>query len=194
MKKIGLTGGIGSGKSTVAEIFRHLGIPVFNSDEEARKLQDENVEVKKAIAKIFGETIYVNGKLNREKVASIVFADKKKLEELNAIVHPAVAKAFELFCTQHKNSPFVLKEAAILFEIGAEKLLDGMIVVAAPDELRILRVMDRDGSSREDVLKRMKNQLPQEDKVKKADYLIVNDGKQMLIPQVLEIKGKMTVK
>jgi dephospho-CoA kinase len=191
MKKIGLTGGIGSGKSTVAEIFSRLGVPVFISDEVAKMLQEEDEEVKKAITEIFGAAIYDENKLNRAKVAEIVFTDKKKLEQLNAIVHPAVGKAFDAFCEKHRNANFVLKESAILFEIGDDKNLDGMIVVTAPDELRITRVMQRDGVEKEAVIKRMKNQVKQEEKAKKADFCIINDEQQLLIPQVLQTYGKL---
>ncbi|MCX6311878.1 MAG: dephospho-CoA kinase [Bacteroidetes bacterium] len=195
MKKIGLTGGIGSGKSTVAEIFHCLGIPVFDSDKVARKLQDENPEVKKAILETFNSEapgeIYMDGKLNRKKVSEIVFKDKNKLEKLNAIVHPAVAKAFERFCEANRNSKCVIKEAALLYEIGEDKFVDGMIVVAAPDELRIKRVINRDNVSPEDVLRRIKNQMPQEEKIQRADFVIVNDGKEMLVPQVIAIHAKL---
>jgi dephospho-CoA kinase len=191
MKKIGLTGGIGSGKSTVAEIFRHLGIPVFNSDEIARKLQEEDESLKGEIAGIFGNEIYQNGKLDRAKVASIVFSDPEKLKQLNAVVHPAVGKAREQFFLENAKLKYVIQEAAILFEIGLEKSLDGMIVVTAPDEIRIQRVMERDKISREDVLLRIKNQLSQEEKVKKADFVIQNDGKSMLVPQIVEIDKQL---
>ncbi len=187
MKKIGLTGGIGSGKTTVAEVFRRLGAPVFMSDDVARQLQEENAEVKGGMQELFGEDIYRDGKLDREKVAGIVFADKKKLEQLNALVHPAVAKAFQQFCETHKDKKYVLKEAAILFETGGNKQLDGMIVVTAPEELRTARVMQRDGISREEVLKRMKNQMAEDEKVKQADFVIVNDEKELVVPMVVGI-------
>jgi dephospho-CoA kinase len=193
MKKIGLTGGIGSGKSTVADIFRQLGIPVFNSDEVARKLQDENEEVKNGIKKIFGDTVYDdNGKLIRKKIASIVFSDKNKLEQLNAVVHPAVGKAFEQFCEENKQAKYILKEAAILFEIGDEKNLDEMILVAAPEEVRVQRVVARDGISKEEVLSRMKNQWSQKEKIKLANYVIVNDRKELVLPQVVSLNEELS--
>jgi dephospho-CoA kinase len=191
MKKIGLTGGIGSGKSTVAEIFSRLGVPVFVSDAVARQLQEEDATVRTLITEVFGKEIYSENKLDRASVAEIVFADKKKLEQLNAIVHPAVGKAFESFCEQHRDAKYVLKESAILFEIGDDKNLDGMIVVTAPDELRIQRVMQRDGIEKSAVLQRIKNQVKQEEKVKKADYVIGNDEKQLLIPQVLQVNEEI---
>ncbi|CAN5848215.1 dephospho-CoA kinase [soil metagenome] len=193
MKKIGLTGGIGSGKSTVAEIFSRLGIPVFISDRIAASLQETDEDLKKEIIKIFGTSIYSDGKLNRRKVAEFVFADKKMLEQLNAAVHPAVGKAFEKFCLDNKNADYVLKESAILFEIGDDKNLDGMIVVTAPDELRIHRVMFRDGVEKEEVLQRMKNQMRQQEKVEKASHVILNDEQQLLIPQVLFVNDALLI-
>lgn len=191
MKKIGLTGGIGSGKSMVAEIFSRMGVPVFISDDVAKELQEEDEEVRQAISGVFGKEIYSGHTLNRGKLAEIVFADKKKLEQLNAIVHPAVGKAFEKFCEQNSNAKYVLKESAILYEIGDDKNLDAMIVVTAPDELRIKRVMLRDGIEKEAVLKRMKNQVKQEEKAGKANYVIVNDEQQLLIPQVFAVNEKI---
>jgi dephospho-CoA kinase len=191
MKKIGLTGGIGSGKSTVAEIFSRLGIPVFVSDLVAKQLQDEDEKLVGEISKIFGKEIYSDNQLNRAALAAVVFADKKKLAQLNEVVHPAVARAFEKFCEENKQAKYVLKESAILFEIGDDKNLDGMIVVTAPDELRIQRVMQRDGVEREAVLQRIKNQLSQEAKAQKANYLVINDEESLLIPQVLAISEKI---
>jgi dephospho-CoA kinase len=193
MLRIGLTGGIGSGKSTVAAIFAAMGIPVFVSDEVARRLQNEDEELKLAMKHVFGTEMYdVDGNLDRAKLAAIVFADKEKLNQLNALVHPAVAKAFDLFCLKNTKAKFVIKESAILFELGLDKKLDRMIVVSAPDELRIARVRERDGTSETEIRKRMANQLSQEEKVKRANYVIKNDGQQMLIPQVLKlIEGLM---
>jgi dephospho-CoA kinase len=187
MKKIGLTGGIGSGKSMVAEIFSRMGVPVFISDDVAKVLQEEDEEVRQAITGAFGKEMYSGKTLNRAKLAGIVFADKKKLEQLNAIVHPAVGKAFDQFCEKNSGAKYVLKESAILFEIGDDKNLDAMIVVTAPDELRIKRVMERDGIEKEAVLKRMKNQMKQEEKAAKAKFVIVNDEQQLLIPQAVAV-------
>jgi dephospho-CoA kinase len=141
---------------------------------------------------IFGKGIYVDGKLDRAKLASIVFTDRKKLERLHSIVHPVVAKAFNDFAMKNSASPYVLKEAAIIFEHGLEKQLDAVITVVAPDEVRIQRVMERDGISREDVQKRIDNQLSQEEKAKRSDFVIVNDGKQLIVPQVLAIHQQLS--
>ena len=120
-------------------------------------------------------------------MASVVFADKEKLAQLNAIVHPAVGKAFEAFCVTHNDAPYVIKEAAIIFEHGLEKQLDGVITITAPDEVRITRVMARDQAEREAVMRRIQNQMPQEEKAKRSTFVIVNDGKELLLPQVLKI-------
>jgi dephospho-CoA kinase len=187
MKRIGLTGGIGSGKSTVAEIFSRFGIPVFISDEVARDLQENDADLVKEIRGIFGNEIYNGRKLDRQKLAGIVFSDKQKLQKLNSVVHPAVGKAFEKFCRENSGAAYVLKESAILYEIGDEKNLDGMIVVTAPDDIRKKRVILRDNISEEEVEQRMKNQFSQEEKTKLADFVLVNDEQQLLIPQVLKI-------
>lgn len=191
MLKIGLTGGIGSGKSTVARVFSELGVPVFVSDEQARLLQDGDEELKAQIVSAFGASVYRDGKLDRAKMAEIVFADPEKLRQLNAMVHPAVRKAFGAFCAQHSKSPYVINEAAILYETGLDKTLDKIIVVTAPDALRIERVMARDGVTEEAVRSRMQQQMPQEEKERKADFLILNDGKELLLPQVLRIHNSL---
>lgn len=193
MKTAGLTGGIGSGKSTVASIFRALGVPVFSSDEIARDLQEHDAEVVRGIKKLFGETIYgAEGKLDRVKVAAAVFSDKEKLAKLNAIVHPAVGKAFEQFLRDHAKSPYVIKEAAILFENDLDKQLDAMITVVAPEQIRLQRVMDRDRISEEAVRARMKNQLSDEEKIERSDFVVRNDGKEMVLPQVIKIHEALT--
>lgn len=187
MKRIGLTGGIGSGKSFIAEMFRRLGVPVFNSDDEARRIQETDEEVLDAIRKTFGDVFQSGGALDRKKLASIVFSDRGKLEQLNAIVHPAVGKAFEKFCAQHASSPYVIKEAAIIFEAGIDEQLDGTILVTAPEQTRLQRVMERDGVSAQEVQARMQRQWSEEEKMKRADWLIGNDGVKPLLPQVIRI-------
>lgn len=187
MKRIGLTGGIGSGKSFIAEIFRNLGVPVFNSDDAARKIQQSDKEVLVAIREKFGDVFLSSGELDRKKLAAIVFSDQQKLLELNAIVHPAVGKAFEIFCSENSSAPYVIKEAAIIFEIGIDETLDGTILVTAPEQIRIERVMKRDGISESDVRARMQKQWSDEEKMKRADWLISNDGEKAILPQVLRI-------
>lgn len=192
MKFIGLTGGIGSGKTTVARIFSMFDVPVYNSDEAGRKITDQNALVKNAIKKQFGYEIYGKADtLNREKLSEIVFKDADALTRLNEIVHPAVAEDFKLWC-EKQNASFVIKETAILFEHGLDKHLDGVIVVEAPDDLRIKRVMKRNGVSEENVRQRINKQLPQNDLILKADWVINNNELQLLIPQVLEVYSRIT--
>jgi dephospho-CoA kinase len=192
MKCIGLTGGIGSGKTTVARIFSMLDIPVYNSDEAGRKITDQNTLVKNAIKKQFGNEVYSEtDTLNREKLSAIVFNDSSALSKLNAIIHPAVAEDFKVWC-ENQNAPYVIKETAILYEHGLDKLLDGVIVVEAPDDLRIKRVMKRNGVSEENVRQRINKQLPQDELINKADWVIHNNEQQLLIPQVLEVYSRIT--
>jgi dephospho-CoA kinase len=191
MKRIGLTGGIGSGKTTVARIFKLLDIPVYNSDEHARILTDSDPDIKTAILNQFGAEVFSPaGKLNRAALANIVFNNPDALQSLNAIIHPAVAHDFEKWCSQ-QNAAFIIKEAAIIFEHQLEKHLDGVIVVEAPDNLRIQRVMKRNASTEAEVRARMQQQFPQENLVRMADWVIHNDEKQLLIPQVLHIYSQI---
>lgn len=187
MKRIGLTGGIGSGKSFVAEVFRQLGVPVFNSDDEARRIQQSDADVLNAIRAAFGDVFTADGSLDRKKLAGIVFSDRGKLQQLNAIVHPAVGKAFDAFCAKHAGARYVIKEAAIIFEIGLDEQLDATILVTAPEKIRIDRVMKRDSVSESDVRARMQKQWSDEEKKQRADYFIDNDGAKAILTQVLRI-------
>ena len=186
---IGLTGGIGSGKSTVAKIFETLGIPVYYADEAARILMNTDTGIISAVKKYFGEESYVNGELNRSFIASQVFTDNYKLDLLNSITHPATIADAKKWM-QKQTSPYTIKEAALIFESGSAEGLDYVIGVYAPVALRIKRVMDRDKISREDVLKRMGRQLNEEMKMKLCDFVITNDEQHLVIPQVLELHQK----
>lgn len=172
-KIIGLTGGIGSGKSTIASYFKVLGVPVYIADDEARKLMD-NPETVKKVQSVFEENVIENHVLNRKKIAALVFSNPQKLEQLNSIVHPEVKKHFISWLKTHKNEPFIIKEAAILFESGSYKDCDKIIVVTAPEEIRTDRVMQRDKVTKEQVLERMKNQWTEEEKIKRSDFVIEN--------------------
>jgi dephospho-CoA kinase len=173
-KIIGLTGGIGSGKTTVANHFRVAGIPVYIADDEARKIMQSD-EINAEIKKKFGDTVFDNGILNREKVSGIVFNDPEKLKLLNAIIHPAVKKHFSSWILNHKNAPYIIYEAAILFESGSYKDCDIIITVTAPLESRIQRVIQRDKTTRENVLSRINMQWNDEKRIKKSDFVIEND-------------------
>jgi dephospho-CoA kinase len=187
---VGLTGGIGSGKSTVAKVFQALGVPVFNSDLEAKKIINNDVEVISAITLEFGN-VYQNGKLNRVKMAEVVFNDKCALEKLNKIVHPKVAERFENWIIENNGSTILIKEAAILIESGAYKQMDKIVLVTAPKSIKVQRVMIRDNISKEKVDERMNAQLSDEEKLSCADFFIINDDIQMVIPQVVAVYDKL---
>lgn len=173
MKVIGLTGGMGSGKTTVANFFKELGIPVYIADDAAKTLMNTSVEVKSKIIGLLGEKSYPDGILDRKYVAAQVFNSEEKLEKLNAIVHPAVANDFEDW-KKSQNSPYVIYEAAILFEKGGDEKCDAVILVTAPYEERIKRIKNRDKSSKEDIQARMKYQWSDSKKRKFADFEIKN--------------------
>ncbi|MBL0046204.1 MAG: dephospho-CoA kinase [Flavobacteriales bacterium] len=193
MYSVGLTGGIGSGKSTVARVFGVLGIPVFNADDESKRLLGENESLKQAVITAFGESLYPNGDLDRAALASIVFGNPEALARLNAIAHPALRKRFSQWVDQQR-SPYVLLEAALLVDTGWYKSLDQLIVVSAPEEERTKRVMARDGISAEQVQLRMRNQISDEQRSHVANMVIENNGKEMIIPQVLALHERLLAK
>ena len=190
MKKIGLTGGIGVGKTYVSKIFQKMGIPIFNADEQAKKCMVDDANLKAAVQLAFGENMYLKGVLQKEALAKIVFNNTKTLAKLNALVHPIVKQKFEDWCSLQSTS-MVIKEAAILFESDAHVGLDAVVCVSAPEKLRISRVQKRDGNSVEQIQSRMSKQMPQTEKEELADFLIVNDQLQLLLPQVLTIIKEM---
>ena len=190
MLKIGLTGGIGSGKTTVAKIFEALDIPVYYADEAAKRLMNENDEIKNTLIKNFGNESYINGQLNRPYIASVVFNDKEKLELLNYITHPATIRDANEWMKQ-QTSPYIIKEAALIFESGSSEYLDYVIGVYAPAPLRIKRTIERDNISKEEVIKRMNRQLDEEMKMKLCDFVITNDEQKLVIPQVIELHEKL---
>lgn len=187
MLKIGITGGIGSGKSMVCEIFKKIGVPVYHADHEARNLMASNAQIIDQLTRIFGKKIYRQNKLDREKLAALIFNDEEKIQKVNSIVHPIVFEHFFSWVELFKEYTYVIKEAAILFESGADKHLDKIITISAPEALKIKRVMERDNVIESEVRNRMKNQLDEEEKIKRSDYVIINDDKQLLIPQILEV-------
>lgn len=185
MIAVGLTGGIGSGKSTVAKIFSVLQVPVYYADDAAKRLMTSDAQVRQAIQDAFGKEMYDNaGQLQRKKLAATVFQDAVSLQQLNDIVHPAVARDSKHWLQQHQSYPYVIKEAALLFEAGSYKALDVMVCVVAPKAIRVARVMQRDGLSEGEVHHRMDRQWPQEKKASMSDHIIENDGTKALIPQV----------
>jgi len=188
---VGLTGGIGSGKTMIAEVFKHLGIPVFNADNEAKTIVNTNKKVAEKIVQEFGVAVKKNNEIDRKVLAEIVFKNPEKLKILNSIIHPEVRNAFIAWCSQFKKLPYVMEEAAILFESGAYKEMDYTINVCADESTRIKRVVLRDGTSIESVKERMKNQLTDIERSEMADFNIVNDGSLMVLPQVLDIHQKL---
>ena len=178
MLKVGITGGIGSGKSTITSLFHNLGVPIYNSDERAKWLMSNDVDLMDQIKILFGQESYSNNKLNRAHLANIVFQNHDLLKQLNAIVHPLVKIDFENWLLLQKNEPLVIKEAAILIESGAYKELDILIIVFANKEIRIKRVMNRDNVAKEDVEKRIETQLSDSERLKFAHYSIENNKNQ----------------
>jgi dephospho-CoA kinase len=191
VKRIGITGGIGSGKSIVCKVFELLGVPIFYADNEAKKIYDDE-KVKTLLINKYGFEIYLpDGKLNKEKLSKIIFSNQDELKYINSLIHPLVAKAYSEWCEKHKHIPYTLKEAAILFESGAYKELDKVITVSAPVELRINRVMKRDNLTRIQILERMKHQWEEEKRIKYANFVIYNDDEHLVIPQILDLHKKL---
>jgi dephospho-CoA kinase len=188
MLTIGITGGIGSGKTTVCKVFRVLGIPVFQADMVAGKLQNEDPQVKENLIALFGSDIYMeDGLLNRKKLAGIIFNDRHLLEKINNIIHPAVHLEFNKWKAQQENCPYVLYEAAIIFETGSFRNFDHTILVVTAENERIQRVIKRDRTTAEAVIQRMHNQLSDAEKIKMADFIIENNDNQLVIPQILKL-------
>ena len=188
--RVGLTGGIGSGKSTVARIFEVLNIPVFYADAVAKEIMNSDVVLRQQLTDAFGEQTYLNNRLNREHLASVVFNNRAQLERLNAIVHPATIAAADRWFIQ-QTTPYVIKEAALLFESGSAAGLDYIIGVSAPQQVRIQRTMKRDNISKEQVISRIDKQVDESIKMKLCDFVIANDEQQMLLPQVLALHEKL---
>ena len=193
-KIIGLTGGIGSGKSTVANYIASKGIPVYIADEEAKKIM-EREDVKQKIQNLFDQSVFnSDNSLNRKKIAELVFNHPEKLKKLNTIVHPEVQLHFKNWVKEHKNYPFIIKEVAILFETGGNKQCDKVILITAPEEQRIERAMKRDNVSKDSILSRIKNQIPESNKIQLSDFVIENIDLQktlLKIDEILKILAKL---
>jgi len=189
--RVGITGGIGSGKTTVCRVFETLGIPVYYADAEAKRLYSENKDLQAALLDAYGPEVLQNGEVNKDFLRSLVFGKPEAARKLNSLVHPFVFEHYEQWCLANENKPYTIKEAAILFESGSYKRLHRVIGVVAPEELRIQRAMNRDHCSREDVLQRMQKQLPQDELAKKCQYLIHNDEGQSVIEQVRDLHRKL---
>jgi len=190
MLKVGLTGGIGSGKSTVAKIFEVLGMPVYYADDAAKHIMNTDAELREKIISTFGAGSYVNNELNRPYIASIVFENTEKLTLLNSLTHPATIRDAERWM-QQQTSPYVIKEAALIFESGSAENLDYVIGVFSPLPLRIKRIMERDNVTRDEVMKRMSRQIDEDIKMRLCDKVIVNDEQQLVITQVLALHQQL---
>jgi len=194
MLKLGITGGIGSGKTMVCTMFAQLGVPIYNADERAKWLVNNHEDLKSEIIAIFGHQAFLNNTYNRAYIGSVVFNHPEKLEVLNAIIHPVVFNDWKEFCIEHQNAEIVIKEAAIMFETESKNTVDKIALVYAPIELRIKRVMQRDNVSKEMVMQKINNQMPDEEKLKLAHYIIYNNEENSLIEQVVKLHNKLTQK
>lgn len=187
MTRIGITGGIGSGKSVVVKILRLLGVPSFDSDYEAKMLNDTSPVIRERLTAEFGDELYAGGTLNKKLFASIIFGDEDKLKLANSIIHPAVAEHFIKWCKMHESYPLVAIDSAILFDAGFDKYVDKVVTVYSPKDLRIERVMKRDDTERRKVLDRMDKQMSEETKVKMSDFIIYNNEEESLIKQTKDL-------
>ncbi len=193
MVKVGVTGGIGSGKSTVCRVFEVLGIPVFYADDEARKLMNTDDDLKRQLSDAFGDATYANGSLDRAYLAGKVFNQPDQLAILNSITHPAVFRAFDRWAEEHRSAPYVMKEAALLFESGSYRDCTKIVVVTAPVEMRIARVLQRDRLAEAEVRNRMARQWTDEQKLALCDIEIKNDERQLIVPQIVDLHRMFTL-
>ncbi|HEX2975577.1 MAG TPA: dephospho-CoA kinase [Bacteroidales bacterium] len=188
--RLGITGGIGSGKTSVCKVFEMLGVPVFSADPVARDIMDHDEKIIDNINAIIGRDLYRNGGLDRAVLANLIFNDRELLEKVNSIVHPEVFRRFDEWAAG-QNAAYVIMEAAILFESGASEKVDRVLTVTAPVEERIARVMHRNNLSREQVLERINNQMPDDERIRLSDYVISNSERDMIIPEILEIHNRI---
>lgn len=194
---IGITGGIGSGKTLICRIFQRLGVHVYNADDRAKVLMNSDPGLKSQISAEFGSDAYqADGKLDRKHIAKSVFDNPEKLKKLNSLVHPSVGEDYKVWANGFSDQPYILREAALLYEAGVASMLDKVIVVSAPEEIRIKRVLERDSQRTEQEVRAIINsQWKEEEKVKRADYVILNDDEHMVIPQVLKLhKGLLSLR
>lgn len=187
MIKIGITGGIGSGKSVISHLLHIMGIPVYISDIEAKRLTVSDSQIRSQLIALLGEEVYLNGELNKPLLANYLFSNPVHAQTINSIIHPRVKEDFRMWVTKHVNNPIVAMESAILVEAGFVEEVDKLIMVYAPLELRVKRSMKRDSATSEAILKRIANQMSDEEKKTWADYIILNDEQTSIIPQLLAI-------
>ena len=190
MKRIGLTGNIGSGKTTVASCFEILGIAVFNADKQAKLLMNKDVYLKQSLIAEFGKEVYLDNELNRKYLSKLAFNDDLVLKRLNALVHPVVQNTFEKWSIQQSGA-YVIKEAAILFESNTYQSLDAIICISCPEEIRLKRILKRDNLSEKEVRQRMRHQWAEEKKISLSDYVITNDNSCLVMPQILSVHSAL---
>jgi dephospho-CoA kinase len=191
MLKVGVTGGIGSGKTLICNVFEKFDVPVFNADSVAKSIINNDNDVVSRFKELFGTDIYTDNQINSKKLADLIFNNKEIIQQVNSIVHPKVREYFTKWCEQYQTKPYVIQEAAILFESNAYKQLDFTINVHASKETRLKRVMLRDNVSEEKVIERMKNQLSDEQRLKLADFTIENDNNTMVLPQIIKVHNQL---
>ena len=184
--KLGVTGGIGAGKTSVCRVFSSIGIPVFSADTEAREVMDIDTGIILRINTIAGKNLYLNGSLDRAELARLIFSNYRLLEKVNSLVHPVVFSRFREW-EKKQSTPYVIMEAAILFESGASKVVDRVVTVVAPMEERVERVIHRNNLTREQVMERMKNQMSDSERIRQSDYTIYNSENDMILPAILSI-------
>lgn len=194
MIKLGITGGIGSGKSTVSKLLSLVGIPVYVADEESKRLTATSPVIKEKLIKVFGESLYNGDELNKVLLASYIFNDKENLQITNDIIHPEVMKDFDEWAKNYASSPIIGLESAIIFDAGLNTYVDKIVTIYSPVDVRIERVMQRDRVSKDKVLERINSQMPDEEKIKASDFVINNDGYESLISQTLEVLKKLDYK
>jgi dephospho-CoA kinase len=187
MIKIGITGGIGSGKSLICKVFTRFGIPIYYADDEAHYITDQDPEIRKKIIALTGEHIYSGNELNRQVLAAYIFNDKSLLEQVNRIIHPKVAAHFNDWCTHHTDHPYIIQESAILFESDAYKNFDKIVTVSAPEPIRIRRVLSRKNMTPGKIKAILRNQLDEKEKIDRSHYIVINDNTQLVIPQILHL-------
>lgn len=194
MIKAGITGGIGSGKSLVCSIFSKLGVPIYSADIRARVLMNENKDIKTKLIEYFGVKVYINSQIDRVYLANIIFNNTKAVDFVNNLVHPVVRYDFDQWCLQFKQNHYIIQEAALLFETGGYKTMDVIITVTAPEIMRVPRVQNRDGLTSEQVYSRIKNQMNDNDKINRSDFVIYNDERHSVLEQVLSIDRQLQLK
>lgn len=191
MLKVGITGGIGSGKTIICEVFKQLGIPVYYADTAAKNLYNTDEQLKIGIIELFGENLYANNTLDKKALASIIFNNKTALHKVNQLVHPAVARDFEQWALYHKSAPYVLQEAAILFESKTNRLMDKTITISVSEDIRVQRASLRDKVTPNEIKQRLQHQLTEDERNQLADFIIINDNSQPVLPQILRIHNTL---